>query len=86
MSVRANDVNRRTRRLMAGIAPGKLLGILQEGWSRRQIPETDPGRRPGDRGGNRLPGRRRPRPSDHLAEATEQGPLDPDELATTILS
>ncbi len=27
---------------MGGIAPGKLLGIMQEGWSRRQIPETYP--------------------------------------------
>ena len=27
---------------MAGIAPGKLLGNMQEGWSRRQIPETYP--------------------------------------------
>ena len=27
---------------MAGIAPGKLLGIMQEGWSRRQIPEAYP--------------------------------------------
>ena len=31
VSVRANDVNSRARRLMAGIAPGKFLGIMQEG-------------------------------------------------------
>ena len=30
VSVRANDVNRRARRLMAGIAPVQLLGIMQE--------------------------------------------------------
>ena len=33
-------MNRRAQRLMAGIAPGKLLGIMQEGWSRRQIADT----------------------------------------------
>ena len=27
---------------MAGIAPVQLLGIMQGGWSRRQVPETHP--------------------------------------------
>ena len=40
--VRANDVDRRARCLMAGGAPGKLLGIMQEGSSRRPNPELHP--------------------------------------------
>ena len=55
----------RARGLMVGIAAGNLLGVVQEDWSRTGDRRGVPGRRPGDRGCRRLPGRRRPGPGDH---------------------
>ena len=40
--MRPNCVNDRTRGLMVGIAAGNLLGIVQEGWSRRRVAEAYP--------------------------------------------
>ena len=49
------------------------------------MPEAYPGGVPETAATTGYPDDDEPRPSDHLAEATEQGPLDPDEPATTIL-
>lgn len=72
--------NDRARGLMVGIAAGNLLGIVQEGWSKRRIAEEYPD---GVREMEALPGY----PDDDdlaqaliVAEAAERGPLDPDDL------
>ena len=65
---------------MVGIAAGNLLGIVQEGWSRRRIAETYPQ-------GVRDIAAATGYPDDDdiaqaivIAEAAEQGSLDPDDL------
>ena len=65
---------------MVGIATGNLLGIVQEGWSRQEIDEAYPD---GVRDIAAAPGY----PDDDdiaqaivIAEAAEQGPLDPNDL------
>ena len=72
--------NDRARGLMVGIAAGNLLGIVQEGWSKRRIAEEYPD---GVREMEARPGY----PDDDdlaqaliVAEAAERGPLDPDDL------
>ena len=72
--------NDRARGLMAGIAVGNLLGVVQEGWPRRQIAAEYPD---GLREIEAWPGG----PDDDdlaqaliVAEAAGQGPLDPDDL------
>ena len=64
----------RARGLMVGIAAGNLLGVVQEDWSRTGDRRGVPGRRPGDRGCRRLPGRRRPGPGDHHRRGNRAGP------------
>ena len=65
---------------MVGIAAGNLLGIVQEGWSRRRLTETYPE-------GVREIAAATGYPDDDdiaqaivIAEAVVQGPLDPDDL------
>ena len=72
--------NDRARGLMVGIAAGNLLGIVQEGWSKRRIAAAYPD---GVREMEAQPGY----PDDDdlaqaliVAEAAERGPLDPDDL------
>ena len=61
---------------MAGIAPVQLLGIMQRvGRDGRSPKRTRTASR--DRGGNRLLGRRRPRPSDHLCRGERAGTVRP---------
>ena len=74
----------RARGLMAGIAAGNLLGIVQEGWSRRRVAARYPD---GVREIAALPGY----PDDDdlaqaivIAEAAEAGPLDPDDLGRRL--
>ncbi len=74
------NVNDRARGLMAGIAAGNLLGIVQEGWPRRRIAETYPD-------GVREIAARPGWPDDDdiaqsivIAEAAAEGPLDPHDL------
>ena len=76
----ANEVKQRARGLMAGIAAGNLLGIVQEGWSRRRIAETYPS-------GIREIAATTGYPDDDdlaqaivIAEAAERGLVDPDDL------
>lgn len=72
--------NARARGLMVGIAVGNLLGIVQEGWSRRRIAAVYPD-------GVREIEARSGYPDDDdlaqaliVAEAAGRGPLDPDDL------
>ena len=72
--------NDRARGLMVGIAAGNLLGIVQEGWSKRRIAAAYPD---GVREMEARPGY----PDDDdlaqaliVAEAAERGPLDPNDL------
>jgi ADP-ribosyl-[dinitrogen reductase] hydrolase len=74
----------RARGLMAGIAAGNLLGIVQEGWPRRRVAARYPD---GVREIAALPGY----PDDDdlaqaivIAEAAEAGPLDPDDLGRRL--
>ena len=78
--MRPNCVNDRTRGLMVGIAAGNLLGIVQEGWSKRKVAEAYPD-------GVREIAATTGYPDDDdlaqaivIAEAAEQGQLDPDDL------
>ena len=78
--MRPNCVNDRTRGLMVGIAAGNLLGIVQEDWSRRRVAEAYPD-------GVREIAATTGYPDDDdlaqaivIAEAAEQGQLDPDDL------
>ena len=73
------DAITRARGLMVGIAAGNLLGIVQEGWPRERITETFPD-------GVREIAAAAGYPDDDdlaqaiiIAEAAEQGPLDPDD-------
>ena len=73
-------MNDRTRGLMVGIAAGNLLGIVQEGWSKRHVAEAYPE-------GIREIAAATGYPDDDdlaqaivIAEAAEQGPLDPGDL------
>ena len=81
--MRPNCVNDRTRGLMVGIAAGNLLGIVQEGWSRRRVAEAYPD---GVREIAATTGYPATRTTMTLAqaiviaEAAEQGQLDPDDL------
>ena len=76
----ATAENDRTRGLMVGIAAGNLLGIVQEGWSRRRVAEAYPD-------GVREIAATTGYPDDDdlaqaivIAEAAAQGQLDPDDL------
>ena len=78
------DATARARGLMVGIAAGNLLGIVQEGWSKERITETFPH---GVREIAAVAGY----PDDDdlaqaiiIAEAAEQGPLDPDHLGRRL--
>ena len=74
----------RARGLMAGLAAGNLLGIVQEGWPKRRIAETYPD-------GVREIAARPGYPDDDdlaqailIAEAAEAGPLDVDDLGRRL--
>ena len=76
----SSDARGRARGLMAGIAAGNLLGIVQEGWSRQMVAEMFPD-------GVREIAAAKGYPDDDdlaqaiiIAAAAEQGPLDPDDL------
>lgn len=78
------DAITRARGLMVGIAAGNLLGIVQEGWPRERITETFPD-------GVRDIAAAAGYPDDDdlaqaiiIAEAAEQGPLDPDDLGRRL--
>ena len=78
------DATERARGLMVGIAAGNLLGIVQEGWSRERITETYPD-------GVREIAAAAGYPDDDdlaqaivIAEAAEQGTLDPEELGRRL--
>ena len=80
MSDTAHGTDERARGLMVGIAAGNLLGIVQEGWSRRRITDAYPE-------GVREIAATTGYPDDDdiaqsivIAEAAVQGPLDPDDL------
>ncbi len=75
-----HSTDERARGLMVGIAAGNLLGIVQEGWSRRRITEAYPE-------GVREIAAATGYPDDDdiaqaivIAKAAVQGPLDPDDL------
>ena len=75
-----NDLTARARGLMVGIAAGNLLGIVQEGWSRRRIAGSFPD-------GVREIAADSGYPDDDdlaqaiiIAEAAERSPLDPADL------
>ena len=75
-----SDARGRARGLMAGIAAGNLLGIVQEGWSRQMLAEMFPD-------GVREIAAATGHPDDDdlaqaiiIATAAERGPLDPDDL------
>ena len=78
------DTTERARGLMVGIATGNLLGIVQEGWSRRRVAEAFPD-------GVREIAADIGYPDDDdlaqaivIAEAAEQGPLDPGDLGRRL--
>ena len=78
--MRPSDATERARGLMDGIAAGNLLGIVQEGWSRRKIAQAFPD-------GVREIAAATGYPDDDdlaqaiiIAEAAEKGPLEPDDL------
>ena len=79
-----SDVTDRARGLMAGIATGNLLGIVQEGWSRHRIAEAFPD------GVREIAATTGDPDDDDLAQAiliaaaTERGPLDPDDLGRRL--
>ena len=79
-----DDVTDRARGPMAGIATGNLLGIVQEGWSRRRIAEAFPD-------GVREIAATTGYPDDDdlaqaflIAAAAEHGPLEPDDLGRRL--
>ena len=70
---------------MAGIAPVQLLGIMQEVGRDGRSPETHPDGVPEIAAATGYPDDDDLAQAIIFAEATEQGPFDPDELGTTIL-
>ena len=82
--MRPTDLTARARGLLVGIAAGNLLGIVQEGWSRRRIAESFPD-------GVREIAADSGYPDDDdlaqaiiVAEAAERGPLDPEYLGRRL--
>ena len=77
-------MNERARGLMAGIAAGNLLGIVQEGWPRRRVAQRYPD------GVREIEAHAGYPDDDDLAQAiviaaaAEAGPLDPDDLGRRL--